>query len=59
MLPRLGRGEGAPVVLAALRAPGALKAVLALAGCAQPRVPGAMGGSARRVPRPDRSVGEG
>jgi hypothetical protein len=48
MLPRLGCGVGAPVVLASLRAPGALLPVLARPrvtacygepGCAQVRVP--------------------
>ena len=55
MLPRRRCGVGATVVLAALRAPGALKPVLALAGCAQARVPYAMDGDSRQALRADRS----
>jgi hypothetical protein len=54
MLPRRGCGKGATVVLAALRATGALKPVLALAGCAQAGVPYAMRGDARTLLRADR-----
>ena len=59
MLPRFGCGMGAPVVLASLRAPGALRPVLALAGSAQVRGPCAVGGEGRTALLTVRSVDEG
>jgi len=57
MLPRQGCGVGASGVLALRRAPGALKPVLALPGCAQARVPYAVDGHVRSVLLTARSVG--